>query len=387
MTTMRWPTVALGEVLALSLDPERVDPRATYPTLGVYGFGRGVITSKPPVQGSEIAATVLHRVHAGQFIYSKLKAFEGAFAVVPREGDGRYVSNEFPTFSARSESVDTQYLGWLFRVPSIWDAVSSDSVGIGARRERLHPNQLLAFRVPLPPLDEQRRIVARLDAVSARLKARAEVAERQETELAGMLQQAFARITAGSPRARMADVAPLVRRPIEIEQDAAYEEIGARAFGRGLFLKPTLRGDSLTWQKLFRIEADDLVISNIKAWEGAFAVAEPAHHGMVASHRYLTCVADQRRLLPGVLWFFLQARDGLAQIQAASPGSADRNRTLAQDRLEAILVPVPPLDAQQWFEGLRMKSKAVRALNAAAADDAAALMPAMLHQTFSPAAC
>ena len=382
-----WSKVALGEVLDLSLDAECTDVSRIYPTLGVYGFGRGVITDKAPVQGSQIAATSLYRVHAGQFIYSKLKAFEGAFAIVPPEGDGRYVTNEFPTFNARTNHLDIEYLGWVFRAQATWLTLRSQSVGIGARRERLHPEQLLASKILLPPLNEQRRIVAFLETVSEQLKRRAESANRQESDLAAVLKIAFRRITAESPQACMADVAPLKRRPVEINPDAVYEEIGARAFGRGLFRKPNVLGNALSWQKLFRVETGDLVISNIKAWEGAFAIAEPPHHGKVGSHRYLTCVADQQRLLPGVLWFFLQSRDGLLQIQEASPGSADRNRTLAQDRLEAILVPVPPLKLQQGFENVRLKVRDFSAAHAALTRDASALLPSMLNKIVDSAAC
>ena len=46
--------------------------------------------------------------------------------------------------------------------------------------------------------------------------------------------------------------------------------------------------------KLFGIEKGDLVFSNIKAWEGAFAVAGEDDHGRVGSHRYLTCVRTRR---------------------------------------------------------------------------------------------
>ena len=164
------------------------------------------------------------------------------------------------------------YLAWFFRRPSAWESVSAESSGIGARRERLHPDSLLTYKVPLPPLPEQRRIVARLDAVATRLTARTEAAQRLEADLAALLRATFTRITAGSPRARMADIAPLVRRPVTIEARGNYTRRSAsRAFGRGFSPNRTVRGDSLTWQKLFRIEEGDLVISNIKAWEGAFA--------------------------------------------------------------------------------------------------------------------
>jgi type I restriction enzyme S subunit len=238
--------------------------------------------------------------------------------------------------------------------------------------------------MPLPPLDVQRRIVARLDAVEARLTARRGAAEAVEAELAQALAAAFRRITANAPRARMGDVAPIVRRPITIETDQVYREIGARAFGRGLFEKPPLRGDSLTWQKLFLIEAGDLVISNIKAWEGAFAVADQAHHGAVVSHRYLTSVVDRRRVTPDFACFFLQSPQGIEQVQAASPGSADRNRTLSQDRFAAIEVPVPPLDAQLWFDRLQQKARAAREAAAAAASELDHLLPALLAEAFGP---
>ena len=214
------------------------------------------------------------------------------------------------------------------------------------------------------------------------MKSRAEAAEQQETELAAMLRASFSQISATAPRAALRDVAPLVRRPVSITPSSTYEAVGARAFGRGLFTKPDVQGAELTWQKLFRIEVGDLVISNIKAWEGAFAVAGPEHHNKVASHRYLTCVSDPDRMTANCLYFYLQSREGIGQIQAASPGSADRNRTLAQERLEAITVPVPSLDAQNWFNKLNNKVVALRAHQAAIVCDAEALLPAMLNQIF-----
>ncbi len=198
-----------------------------------------------------------------------------------------------------------------------------------------------------------------------------------------MLTAAFSRITANAPRAEMREVAPLVRRPVTIMPGETYQGIGARAFGRGLFVRPDVLGAELTWQKLFRIESGDLVISNIKAWEGAIAVAGPEHHGKVASHRYLTCVSDPARMTANCLWFYLQSSEGNGQIQAASPGSADRNRTLGQDRLEAITVPVPSLDAQHWFNGLHAKVTELRTHQAAITAEADALIPAMLAQIFN----
>lgn len=206
-----------------------------------------------------------------------------------------------------------------------------------------------------------------------------------ETELAATLAAAFDRITRDAPRSTMGEVAPLVRRPVTIDPDATYPELGVRSFGRGLFAKPDVVGGDVTWQSLFRIEAGDLVFSNIKAWEGAFAVAETEHAGKHGSHRYLTCVPNASRATAGYLWFYLQSEEGLRRINEASPGSADRNRTLATKRLAAITVPVPPLDAQHWFDRLQAKVRAARVAQIAATAELDALLPALLHDAFGDA--
>ena len=152
--------------------------------------------------------------------------------------------------------------------------------------------KLAAIEVPLPSLDEQRRIVHRLDTVAALVEERRRAIEAAERETQALLLKAFQRAIDGAPWRPMAEVAPLVRRPVEIDLDRVYPELGVRSFGRGTFHKPDLIGAELSWQKPFLVQQGDLVFSNIKAWEGAFAVASPSDHGRVGSHRYLTCVSD-----------------------------------------------------------------------------------------------
>jgi type I restriction enzyme S subunit len=150
------------------------------------------------------------------------------------------------------------------------------------------------------------------------------------------------------PKVPLADIAPIVRRPVEIRQDQAYPELGIRSFGRGTFHKPALSGADVGTKRLFRIEPGDLVFSNVFAWEGAIAVASPADAGRFGSHRFITCVVDRGRANSTYLKLYLTASpDGRAQVLHASPGGAGRNRTLGVEKMGQVQIPLPPLVEQQ----------------------------------------
>lgn len=378
---MGWPLVRLGEVLQEVSDPVAVDPAAKYCNLGLYSYARGAFT-KPPIDGAQTSARTLYRVAAGRLIYSRLFAFEGAYAVVPEAMDGYFVSNEYPVFEHDADRVSVGYLKWLLTEPAVWRAIAVGSKGLGVRRQRVHPAQVLNYHAPLPPLAEQQRIVARLDRVAGLVRARAEAAAAMEADLQAMLARAFARCIDAAPRRPMAEVAPLIRRPVEIEPDTDYTEIGVRSFYNGIFHRRTMPGSEFSWQELSWIKEGDLVFSNLMAWEQAIAVAEPSDEGTVGNHRMLTCEVNPELATPGFLLAYFRTPEGFSSVVGNSPGTIARNKTLSSKKLPAIEVPVPPLETQRRFDRLQAKVRRIRTIRAASALDADALIPALLHQVF-----
>ena len=181
----------------------------------------------------------------------------------------------------------------------------------------------------------------------------------------------------------MGEVAPLCRRPVTVEQEKTYPAIAVRSFGRGTFRKPPLIGAEVTWEKPFLVKAGDILVSNIKAWEGALAVAKPEDDGRVGSHRYLTCVPHERVATSRFICFHLLTPEGLHAIGEASPGSADRNRTLGVKAFMQVPIPVPPYSKQLWFDALCAEVDALRLLQAETATELDALVPAILERAFN----
>lgn len=374
-------TITIDRFLTKSEDWVPVKPDENYKQITARLWGKG-LTLRGEVPGSAIAAARQYCAKAGQFLISRIDARHGAFGIVPEELDGALVSNDFPCFNIDASTVLPHFFEWYSRTPEFIDLCRRASEG-STNRVRMKEAKFLKMTVPLPSLDEQRRIVEKLDRVAALVDDRRNAIEAAERETHALLLKAFQRAIDGAPLRPMSEVAPLVRRPVEIDLDAAYPELGVRSFGRGTFHKPDLLGAELSWQKLFLVQQGDLVFSNIKAWEGAFAVAGPDDHGRVGSHRYLTCVPTEGLATADFIWFYLQTSEGLGKVQSASPGSADRNRTLGQGALEAITVPTPPIGQQQWFDRLQAKAREARTIRASTAQDVEALIPAMQYEIFN----
>lgn len=185
------------------------------------------------------------------------------------------------------------------------------------------------------------------------------------------------------PKVALGDVAPIVRRPVEIRHDEAYPELGIRSFGRGSFHKPALSGADVGNKRLFRIEPGDLIFSNVFAWEGAIAVATSADAGRFGSHRFITCVVDSTRANATYLKLYLTVSpDGREQVLKASPGGAGRNRTLGVEKLGRIQVPLPPLSEQEalvaHIDSLAERVRQVEAHLDAAERDAERLLRAYI---------
>ena len=153
-----WRRECLGSVMQPSIDRVEVKPSGSYPNVGIYSFGRGLF-AKPPIEGNNSSAKKLNRIRGGQFIYSRLFAFEGAYAVVPQEFDGYYVSNEFPAFDVDPTRLDSSWLAAYLRSPDRWIELASKSKGLGVRRQRVSIESVLSYEVWLPPIEEQRVMV------------------------------------------------------------------------------------------------------------------------------------------------------------------------------------------------------------------------------------
>ncbi|CAM8670421.1 HsdS Restriction endonuclease S subunits [Comamonadaceae bacterium] len=267
------------------------------------------------------------------------------------------------------ERASVDFVSQYLHSDAYWTWVNG-AAKIGAQ-PNINAEQYKSLPIPIPPLQEQKDISAILTAVNDKVDVIARQIETTQALKRGLLQTLLSRgvgIQEASGRwvphkefkllssqsfpaiwnsRRLGDIAPLIRRPVEIHPDSLYPELGLRSYGKGTFHKPALLGSEVGNKRLFQIRAGDLLFSNVFAWEGAVAVAKPEDDGRYGSHRYITCAVDATYADTTFLFRYLTTPVGITSLTLASPGGAGRNKTLGLGALADITVPIPPLEEQR----------------------------------------
>lgn len=109
-------------------------PETEYPLLGVRLDGAGPFHRETKT-GQELSSGTLSQVRAGDFIYSRIFAWRGAFGVVPARFDGYFVSNELPVFEAIGDAINPYFLAYWFRLPETLSTAEADCTGSTPTRE------------------------------------------------------------------------------------------------------------------------------------------------------------------------------------------------------------------------------------------------------------
>jgi len=185
-----YPKRKMAELVQQRPPDVRVDRLQRYQFAGVYSFGRGVFASASKA-GSDFAYDRLSTVKAGDFIYPKLMAWEGALGTVPQECDGMVVSPEFPVFTVDTEAVLPEILDIYFRTPSIWPELAALSGGTNIRRRRIQPSAFLDYEMPLPPMPIQRKVRELHKRASALKSRHAAIRESNAALLPATLERLF----------------------------------------------------------------------------------------------------------------------------------------------------------------------------------------------------
>lgn len=347
-----WARVQLRDVVDPVQRVEAPVPGTGYRQLGVRLWGEGAY-ERESVDGGSTKYRVLGRVEADDLVVNKIWARNGSVAVVTPGLAGCYVSGEFPTYAANLERISPRWLHWLTKTPGFWAQCDAKSQGTSGKN-RIKPEEFLSVEIPLPPLAEQQRIVARIEAMAGKFEEMRTLRAITAMEAQALWTGCLRKKIAGSID-REVPLASVCEAIIDnLHSNPRYAETGIPCVrspnvGWGtLDLTGALRTDEDEYERrTVRGEprADDVVLVREGGGTGKAALVAPGDRFSLGQ-RVMMLRPDKKKVLPKFfLYQMLSPMVLLDQIRPLSKGSASPHLNIAA--LKAFRLRVPPLAAQQ----------------------------------------
>ncbi len=391
--THEWPMAPLGRILAKSDEWTVLKPEETYKEVTVRLWGKGV-TLRREVAGTGIAAGSRIVVRTNQFILSRIDARNGAFGLITEELDGAVVSTDFPVFTVNESLILPIYLNWMSKTASFADLCKVASEGT-TNRIRLKEDRFLATEIPLPTLDEQRRLVARIEALATKIEEarglRRLAVEEAEALTKSAMREAFER-ESNTETVWLEDVCTEIID--NLHSNPVYSETGT---------VPTLRSPDVGWGKLFlgtALKTDeveykrrtvrgeprpgDIVLVREGGGTGKAAMMEEGQRFSLGQRVMMIRPNQSRVVSKFFMYQLLSPAIYEDRILPLSKGSASPHLNIGTLRKFDFLLP--PLEEQRrivaYLDGLQGKVDALKALQAQTQAELDALLPSVLDKAF-----
>ena len=387
----------LKDILVKSEEQIEVKPECRYRQVTVKLWGKGVIL-RNEVFGSEIAAPKRHVLRFRDFLISKIDARNGAFGLVPDLLDGSVVSSDFPVFKLDLTRIYPRSLEWMRRSNRFIDICKASSEGT-TNRVRLKEDRFLASEIPLPSLDEQRRIVARIEELVARIEEAQELRRRGVEEMDALKSSAksvffskefnkqwpimalsdIADIRAGATLGRSL-CGPTIKLPylrVANVQDG-YLDLGS------IKEIEILESEQEKWQ----LQDGDILLTEGGDWDklGRGVVWHSEIKMCIHQNHIFRLRVNPNEFDPEYLCSLIGSAYGKDYFRAASKQTTNL-ASINQRQLKAFKAFKPPLEEQRriiaYVDALQSNLDALKRHQAETANKLDALMPSILNKAFS----
>jgi type I restriction enzyme S subunit len=321
-------------------------------------------------------------VREGDLIINKIWVRHGSTAIATKAVDGCAASGEFPTFELDPSRAIPGWLHWQTKTRVFWgkcDALSRGTSG----KNRIKPELFLTITVPLPPLCEQRRIVARIEELVAKVEE-ARALRRQAGEGCDILCRAILADTRDGDHTLtpMSELVTLREQDVSVQQEETYHFAGVYCFGRGVFSAQSKSGMDFAYRVLTRLRTGDFVYPKLMAWEGAFGVVPPECDGRVVSPEFPVFEVNGQKVRPEVLDVYFRDPAVWPVVAGQSTGTNVRRRRLNPRDFLSFRFPLPVASVQDRLCDVKRRMDALKQLQSDTAAELDALLPSILDQAF-----
>lgn len=351
---MTFQTVPLGEVATIdrrAVTPGEIRSQDFY--VGLENITGGGEFESVATAGEAGLKSTKFVFTAGHILFGKLRPYLSKIAA-PEFG-GICSTDILPI--KPGPSLDRRYLLHYLRTPRMVSRAANKAVGINL--PRLSPNVLEAFQIPLPSVDEQRRIAAVLDAAEALRGKRRQALDKLDSLTQAIFFDRFGDPVGnecGWPERSLADVCTTIQiGPFgSLLHKADYVQNGVPIVNPMHIVDGAIRAHSeqtVSAQKFLELQQYALkkndVVMGRRGEMGRVAVVGEKESGWVCGSGSLFFRPDPGRAIPQYIAAALSSPRGRRQLENSAQGVTMPN--LNSGIVEQFSLGVPPIEEQKRF--------------------------------------
>jgi type I restriction enzyme S subunit len=386
-----WRWVRLGEIAwreSVTLKPSDY-PDLVFRYLGMEHVAPGQWDEPMPVEipGREIKSQVIV-YRPGLILYGKLRPYLNKVVVPSTEG---VASTEFVPIAVNEKVVESHYLAAYLRSPAFVAYATQNTTG--SRQPRVRLDALWNALIPLPPLEEQRRIVARVEELMSRIREakrlRQEAKEEAERLWQSILSETFPKPGTELPEGwrwvKLGEVAwrdSVILRPSD-NPKVVVRYLGMEHISPGQWDEPTpieLFGAEIRSQVVM-YRPGLVLYGRLRPYLNKVVV--PSSEG-VASTEFVPIAVNKDVLSPHYLGAYLRSPWFVTYATRNTTGS--RQPRVRLDALWNAPIPLPPLEEQHrivaYLQDVQEKIRALKEVQAQTEAELKRLEQAILDKAF-----
>jgi len=382
--TTKFPIVRLGSFLRHRKEFFTLDEMARYKRVRVQLHNQGIVV-RDTVEGAELRTKKQQAVRAGDLLVAEIDAKVGGFGIVPAELDGAIVSSHYFLYEIDKTRCLPGWLDAFIRLGGLEDQVRARGT---TNYAAIRPEHVFDFEIPLPPEDEQRRIVARIEEPATRIEEARGLRHHAAEEVETLLTAVSAAVFTPQHGWTEAKVADLCERPqYGYTASAAIEPVGPK-----LLRITDIQNGQVNWDTVpfchcpdseqYLLKSNDLVFARTGATTGKSFLIRNCPKAVFAS--YLIRLRVKRSVTPEYLYRYFQTPSYWSQITDEKKGTGQPN--VNGKKLANIRVPIAPPDEQRrivaYLQRVRAKVDSLKQLQAEAGGELDALLPSVLDKAF-----
>jgi len=323
-------------------------------------------------------------------LYGKLRPYLNKVALPDFEGK---CSTEIIPLLPKAV-INRAYLAYFLRSSQIVSQITAKTAG--SRMPRADMDFVLNLELPLPPIDEQHRIVDILSRAEGIVRLRREAQKKAEEIIPALFLDMFgdpATNPKGWNRHALGELVNSIdsgQSPKCIDRAKQPDEWGVLRLSSLLNSKyneeehKTLPPD-ITPNRKVEVRVGDILISRKNTYElvGTCTYVESTAGQMLLPDLIFRLNISNRNFLnPIYLWGLLTSSVKREQIRTLASGSAGSMPNISKQRLKTLQIETPPIEIQNRFSSSVELIRSIESQQAAAMEKAVSTFDALLEQTF-----